>query len=351
MLAVLVIASYPLSDVYSLAVAEVTPAATEIAPVPADISLPSEPATAAIDPVISPDPAHEVVSNIDKPSADAPSTAAPDVIDSRDAKAPVTSQPVMAALETPDEPPSRPSLEATTQPSNVAGPQTQEIYDASSPIEIVDDCLVLETCVDRYLWQLYQRTPKEDAIRESTQRKVTIRKKGKLKTVTRTSTIVIDEDFAWKDPKAATHANMSLMEYVIGGVDRGFKLKLFQMLRAADQAGLAPGITSAFRDDYRQSIASGLKAADNRSYHGGSLRGGYGHGLAADIVSIRGTTRADRLGASEILWKWVDDHGSEFGLGRPYLDRDPPHVAPIDGEEMARHRPALKIRQAAAAAN
>ncbi|WP_298259904.1 D-alanyl-D-alanine carboxypeptidase family protein [Bradyrhizobium sp.] len=350
--AVLVIASYPLSDVYSLAVAEVTPDATEVAPVPADIVLPSEPATATIDPLINPAPAREVdASNIDEPSVDAPSIAPPDVIDPPKVDAPATGQPVMAALETPDEQPPNPSIEATTQPSNVAGPQTEEIYDASSPVEIVDDCLVLETCVDRYLWQLYQRTPKEDAIRETTRRKVTIRKKGKLKTVTRTSTTVIDEDFAWKDPKAATHADMSLVDYVIGGVDRGFKLRLFQMLRAADQAGLAPGITSAFRDDYRQSIASGLKAADNRSYHGGSLRGGYGHGLAADIVSIKGTTRAERLGASEMLWKWVDDHGSEFGLGRPYLDRDPPHVAPIDGEEMAHHRPGLKIRQATAAAN
>ena len=357
-LVVLVIASFPRSDIYSLAAAEVAPAATEVAPVPADMVLPNEPTTAAINPVIDQAPAREetasnevAASNSEKPSVDAPTVAAPDAIDTPKAETPAPSQTVVAALETPPEQPSKPSLEAATQPSNVAGPQAEEVYDASSPVEIVDDCMVLETCVDRYLWQLYQRTPKEDAIRESTQKKVTIRKKGKLKTVTRTSTFVVDEDFAWKDPKAATHANMSLMDYVIGGVDRGFKLKLFQLLRAADQAGLAPGITSAFRDDYRQSIASGLKAADNRSYHGGSLRGGYGHGLAADIVSIKGATRAERLASSEILWKWVDDHGSAFGLGRPYLDRDPPHVAPIDGEEMARHRPGLKIRQAAAAAN
>ena len=67
---------------------------------------------------------------------------------------------------------------------------------------------------------------------------------------------------------------MSLMDYVIGGMDRDFKLRLFQTLRAAEKAGLSPGITSGFRDDYRQSIASGQKAASNRSYHGGSLRGG-----------------------------------------------------------------------------
>jgi hypothetical protein len=130
---------------------------------------------------------------------------------------------------------------------------------------------------------------------------------------------------------------MSLMDYVIGGMDRSFKLKLYHALRALDEAGLAPGITSAFRDDYRQSLASGLKAASDRSYHGGSLRGGYGHGLAADLVSVKGETRAERYVSSESLWRWIDDHGKEFGIGRPYLDKDPPHVAPIDGKEYAAH--------------
>jgi hypothetical protein len=38
------------------------------------------------------------------------------------------------------------------------------------------------------------------------------------------------------------------------------------------------------------------------------------------------------------LWKWIDTRGKKFGVGRPYLDRDPPHVAPIDGKEYADHR-------------
>jgi hypothetical protein len=84
-------------------------------------------------------------------------------------------------------------------------------------------------------------------------------------------TKLLDEDFTWKDPKAAERAGMSLMEYVIGGMDLDFKLKLYHALRALDDAGLSPGITSAFCDDYRQSLASGLKAATDRSYHGGSL--------------------------------------------------------------------------------
>jgi hypothetical protein len=32
----------------------------------------------------------------------------------------------------------------------------------------------------------------------------------------------------------------------------------------------------------------------------------------------------------------MDAHGKEFGIGRPYLDRDPPHVAPIDGKRICR---------------
>ena len=331
-LTALVTASSPVSDVYSLAVADVTPVADEKAAVAASVPLSSELVTATIT---------SAAPEADEPNRDPSKMGAPAASEA------VKAEPVLAALEAPTEEPPKPSLDGTTRSNSV--PKTEDVYDATSATEIVDECLVIDICVDRYLWQLYQRTPKEDSVRESTQRKVTVRKKGKLITVTRTSTIVIDEDFAWKDPKAAKNASKSLPDYVIGGVDREFKLKLFQMLRAADQAGLAPGITSAFRDDYRQSIASGLKAADNRSYHGGSLRGGYGHGLAADIVSIKGASRKERLSYSEILWKWVDDHGSEFGLGRPYLDRDPPHVAPVDGEEFARHRPGAKTRQAAAA--
>ena len=113
-----------------------------------------------------------------------------------------------------------------------------------------------------------------------------------------------------------------------------------------DEAGLSPGITSAFRDDYRQSLASGLKAATDRSYHGGSFRGGYGHGLAVDLVSLRGENRAERLISSENLWKWIDAHGKELGIGRPYLDKDPPHVAPIDGKEYADHSRGANTQQA-----
>jgi hypothetical protein len=239
-------------------------------------------------------------------------------------------------------PPSSDMLPAETLPPQVttASREDREPDDTTasvSSIDIVDECFVVETCVDRYLWALYQRTPKEDTIRLQERRKVTVRKKHRTLTVTRTFTKLADEDFAWKDPKAAEKVGRSMMDYVIGGMDQSFKLKLFYTLHAAEAAGLSPGITSAFRDDYRQSIASGLKAATNRSYHGGSFRGGYGHGLAADVVSVKGGTRAERWVATESFWKWIDAHGKEFGIGRPYLDRDPPHVAPIDGKEYADH--------------
>jgi len=139
---------------------------------------------------------------------------------------------------------------------------------------------------------------------------------------------------------------MSLKDYVIEGMDPGFKLKLFRALRAMEEAGLMPGITGAFRDDYRQAIASGNKAASDSSYHGGSRRGGYGHGLSADLVSINGETRMQRFASSKELRKWIDAHENELGIGRPYLDRDPPHVAPLDGKEYAAKRGRLTGQQA-----
>jgi hypothetical protein len=253
---------------------------------------------------------------------------------------------VEAALSDPSQvlPADLPPVPVATANSSDVVPN--DVNEAVSSIEILDECLVAEICIDRYLWAIYQRTPKEDTIKVHEQRKVTVKKKRKTVTVTRIFTKLVDQDFTWKDPKAAEKAGMPMMDYVIGGMDRSFKLKLFYMLHAAEQAGLSPGITSAFRDDYRQSIASGLKAATNRSYHGGSFRGGYGHGLAADVVSVKGATRAQRCISTKSLWKWIDAHGTEFGIGRPYLDKDPPHLAPIDGKEYAAHHRGAKAQHA-----
>jgi hypothetical protein len=207
-----------------------------------------------------------------------------------------------------------------------------------SPLEASDECVLSEECIDQYLWSVYERAPKVDTIKVEEQIKTTVKKNGKSRTVTKTVTKFVNENFTWKDPDAAEKAGMSVAQYVIGGMDRAFKARLYHLFRALDEAGLAPGMTSGFRDDYRQSITSGHKAATGNSYHGGSLRGGYGHGLAADIVSVKGETRSERSISSEIMWKWIDAHGKEYGIGRPYLNKDPPHIAPIDGKEYADKR-------------
>jgi hypothetical protein len=217
---------------------------------------------------------------------------------------------------------------------------------AVRPNETPDNCGVDQTCIDQYLWSLYERAPKVDVNKVTEQKKATITKDGKTRTITKTITNFVLGDFTWKDPAAAEKANMSVKDYVIGGLDPGFKLTLYHALRKMDDAGLMPGITSAFRDDYRQSIASGNKAASDSSYHGGSRRGGYGHALAADIVSVKGENRVQRAASSEELWRWIDSHEKELRIGRPYLERDPPHVGPIDGKEYADKRGRTAVQKA-----
>src|SRR5215469_13078717 len=243
-----------------------------------------------------------------------------------------------------------PMPQPATPPTSLAAVSpTDPAQNAARPAvssEALDACPDPDVCIDQYLWSLYERTPKVDTVKVEERIKVKVKTKGKTRTLVKTLIKYVTEDFAWKDSKAAQKAGMSLQDYVIGGMDQGFKRKLYDALRAMDDAGFSPGITSAFRDNYRQEIATGNKAAADSSYHGGSRRGGYGHGLAADLVSVKGGTRAERCTWSEILWKWIDAHEKELGIGRPYLDKDPPHVAPIDGKEYADKRGLAKARLA-----
>ena len=301
-------------------------------PPPSDLSLASASTTEAVLPAATPalaarEPEPIVTASLTDPSEVLRPEAAPEPAATSDAANPVV---------------------ATLEPGDVN--QGNQIDQGTGSIEVFDECFAVDVCVDRYLWALYRRTPKEDTVKVEEKRQVTVKRKGKMVTVTRTFSRRADQDFAWKDPNAAEKAGMTMQDYVIGGMDRDFKLKLFHMLHVAEANGLSPGITSAFRDDYRQSIASGLKAASDRSYHGGSLRGGYGHGMAADVVSVNGATRAQRLTSTQAFWKWIDANGKEYGIGRPYLDRDPPHVGPTDGKEYAAKRPGAKARQAQSAA-
>jgi hypothetical protein len=145
-----------------------------------------------------------------------------------------------------------------------------------------------------------------------------------LWTVYRRSTAKWDShgDFTWKDAAAAERMGISVQEYVIGGMDPDFREQLFHAGSAMDAAGLNWTILSAFRDDYRQSLAVGLKAQVGNSFHGGSIAtGGYGHGCAVDLASTDGLTNA-------AVWNWLDQHGGQFGLHRPLHQIDPAHVQP-----------------------
>ena len=160
------------------------------------------------------------------------------------------------------------TLSDTPMPQPAAPPVLVAAANLTDPVqnaptessEALDACSQLDVCIDQYLWSLYERTPKVDTVKVEERIKVKVKKKGKTQTVVKTLTKYITEDFGWKDPKAAQKTGMSLQDYVIGGMDLGFRRTLYNALRAMDDAGLSPGITSAFRDDYRQELASGDKA-------------------------------------------------------------------------------------------
>ncbi len=158
--------------------------------------------------------------------------------------------------------------------------------------------------VDALLWKGYDQAPKID-------------KKGV---------------FEWKDRIAAERLGMTLPHYVVGGVHPGFKQKLCELFVALEGAGFRPGLTSLFRDDYRQEIAEGYKSKTGYSLHGGSRRGGYGNGKAADIVALA-DTRPEQLALSPKLWQWIDKHGRPFGLGRSIRKKDPMHVVLLSAGE------------------
>jgi len=146
--------------------------------------------------------------------------------------------------------------------------------------------------IDDYLWEVYQRQPAK-------------RDRG--------------GDFSWKDPAAAKRMGKTMQAYVILGMDADFREIVYHAGKAMDAAGIRWAILSAFRDDYRQSIASGLKAGASNSLHGGSARtGGYGHGRAVDVTSEDGDPAP--------VWKWLDRNGAKYGLHRPMPGGDPAHV-------------------------
>lgn len=178
--------------------------------------------------------------------------------------------------------------------STPAPPQAAALdeFDTSSDLKTASVAHMDE--VTQYLWEVYERAP--------------TKKDG-------------SGDFTWKDPAAAKRLGMSMPEYVIGGMDPDFREQLYHAGRALDAAGIKWSMLSAFRDDYRQRLASGFKASAKNSLHGGSARtGGYGHGRAIDI------TLADNGDGAEEVWHWIDAHGAKYGLYRPMPGYDPAHI-------------------------
>jgi hypothetical protein len=121
-----------------------------------------------------------------------------------------TESAVVAALTDPALPPDTQPVQARA--ANTPDPEPRVVKAAVDSVEILDECWDVNACIDRYLWALYQRTPKEDTVKVPEQREVTVKRKKKMATVTRTFTRLVDEDFAWKDTKAAERAGMPMMD-------------------------------------------------------------------------------------------------------------------------------------------
>lgn len=140
-------------------------------------------------------------------------------------------------------------------------------------------------------------------------------------------------DFTWKDIAAAKRKGMGLCEFAIGGMNPKLRHAVANTGRAIDAAlpQIKWTLLSAFRDDYRQGIASGFKARTGFSLHGGSrVTGGYGDGRAIDVTIAGGLEDAPaRAGA--LFAKF----GRKFGLVQPMPRRDAAHIQ-LGGTRLAK---------------
>jgi hypothetical protein len=187
---------------------------------------------------------------------------------------------------------------------------TASVPAASQPVPVLPHSVkAWRDEIDQYLWSVYQRSAtKRDG----------------------------SGDFTWKDEAAAARLGLVTRQYVIGGMDSDFRELLYNLGHAMDADGIHWTILSGFRDDYRQSLASGYKAHVGNSFHGGSrATGGYGHGCAADIEASN-----SEGGSNNAVWRWVDQHGEKFGVYRPMKQIDPAHIQPFG----AWHDVALNLR-------
>jgi hypothetical protein len=221
-----------------------------------------------------------------------------------DPRRPVVSLPptarALSVAEAPEEPPPEPvAVEppAEPRPDNPPMLGSSSVREGTASHMLPSEAPSPEPALDevnRYLWTVYERSA--------------IKRDG-------------SGDFTWKDVAAAARIGMSRGDYVIRGMDPDFRELLYRAGLAMDAAGVGWTIRSAFRDDYRQSLAAGYKARTDNSLHGGSAAtGGYGHGCAVDIAAPEGK--------SDTLWKWLDANGAQLGLQRPFPGVDPAHILP-----------------------
>ncbi len=196
----------------------------------------------------------------------------------------------LAAESTPLVEPLKPRPAQVEVPAAAAriAPPARKAEAAPKPKPPVDPM----AAVDDYLWHVYMRQP--------------VKKDN-------------SGDFTWKDPAAAKRMHLNLKDYVIRGMDPDFREQMYHMGHAMDAAGLRWSMLSAFRDDYRQTLAAGFKARTGNSLHGGSRAvGGYGFGRAIDINNTGGD--------DETVWHWIDAHGAKYGIRRPMPGYDPAHI-------------------------
>ena len=125
--------------------------------------------------------------------------------------------------------PKPPVLLAAASPPDSVLSVARPIVSSEAP----DACPEPDVCIDDYLWSLYERTPKVDTIKVEEKSNVKVKNKGKTRTVVKTQTRYITEDFGWKDPKAAQKAGVSVKDYVIGGMDPDFRRTLYNIMRFA----------------------------------------------------------------------------------------------------------------------
>jgi hypothetical protein len=109
---------------------------------------------------------------------------------------------------------------------------------------------------------------------------------------------------------------MSTRDYVIGGIHPDLKQQMYEAGEAYEsETGKPFSMTSGFRDNYRQSIASGFKARVGGSMHGNTPRTlGYGDGRAIDVPAG--------------IASWIAQRGGRFGLSQPMPGVDPYHIQP-----------------------